>query len=275
MKTVLELEDLANKAVKAALAQEWQTAINLNQEILAETPDSIESNNRLARAYQEIGDTKQAQQYYQRVLEIDPYNTIAQKNLAKLESGSKAATNTISKELFLEEPGKTRSATIYKPNTKKLDGLTSGAELNLEVKHDQIALQTDKGTLVGYIDPELANHLIKLIQLGNTYSAHLMSTSDKPQVFLRETKQSAAASKYVSFTRTAAPGTNLSAPKSLRTSDSISRLDTEVNLEDELDNWDSDDSSSSSNDSDDFDSVSFEQMREEEDNSYTSRREDY
>src|SRR5690349_1991173 len=102
MKTVLELEELANKAIKAALDHQWSTAIELNTEYLADSPDSIEATNRLARAYQESGQSQLSKQTYQKVLELDPYNAIARKNLDKLEQG-KASTSTISTELFLEE----------------------------------------------------------------------------------------------------------------------------------------------------------------------------
>lgn len=271
MKTVLELEDLAGKAVKAALNQQWQEALELNQEILAENSESIESLNRLARAYQELGQIEDARKAYQQVLELDPYNTIAQKNLSKLEQGSSAGSSTIAnKELFLEEPGKTRSVTVSRPNQKKLSNHSSGEQLRLEQKNDQLALIASNGDLIGYLEPTLSNHLIKLIQLGNEYTAYLLNTSENPQAFLRETKQSAAGSKFISFARTSPIGGNLSTPKSLRKDDDESPQDGNLSEED-LDNWDAEDSSDASGVDDDFDSVSFEQMREEEEGAYNSR----
>ncbi len=273
MKTVLELEDLASKAIKAALNQQWQQAAEINQEILAEIPDSIESNNRLARAYQEMGQIENARGAYQRVLELDPYNTIAQKNVSKLEQGSSSGSSTIvNKELFLEEPGKTRSVSIHKPNQKKLTAHSSGEELSLKPKKDMLSLVAANGDVVGYVDSVLSSHLIKLIQLGNEYTAYLLNTSDNPQAFLRETKQSAAGSKFISFARTSPISGNLSTPKSLRKVDED--LAQEGSLSDEdLDNWDADDSSEASSANADFDSVSFEQMREEEESTYNARDE--
>ena|SRR5690606_28328087 len=275
MKTVLELEDLANKAVKAALNQKWQEATELNQEILDETPDSIEANNRLARAYQELGNKDLAKKSYERVLELDPYNTIAQKNLEKLKNGSNAASATISKELFLEEPGKTRSTEIVRPQAKKLSQYSSGEAVTLEDRKGQLALISAKGELLGYLNPELSNHLLKLMALGNHYTAHLMNTSQSPQVFLREVKQSAAASKFVSFARTSGPGGKLSSPK-LRRKDDESPIETMISDED-LDNWDADDSQGDEglDDADDFNSVSLEQLRDDEDGGYSSRRDEY
>lgn len=275
MKTVLELEDLANKAVKAALNQKWQEAIDINQEILDEMPDSIEAHNRQARAFQELGNKDLAEQAYARVLELDPYNAIAQKNLDKLKSGSNSGSTTISNELFLEEPGKTRSTEIVRPQTKNLSQYSSGEPLTLEDRKGQLALISTKGKVLGYLNPELSGHLIKLMALGNQYSAHLMTTGEHPHVFLRETKQSAAAARFVSFTRTSAKSGKLNSPK-LRRSHSESAIDSNIS-DDDLDNWDSDDgqADSSLDDADDFNAVSLEQLRDEEDNSYPSRRNEY
>lgn len=270
MKTVLELEDLAGKAIKAALNQQWQLAIELNQEILHETPDSIESNNRLARAFQESGQTEEARKTYARVLELDPYNSIAQKNLSKLEQGSSSRSTTIvNKELFLEEPGKTRSIAIHKPNNKKLSSHSSGEELKLEPKNDQLALIASNGDVLGYVDAALSNHLIKLIKLGNEYTAYLLNTSENPQAFLRETKQSAAGSKFISFARTSPITGNVSTPKSIHKSIDDSPQD--MLSDEDLDNWDSDDSADSPASDDDFDAVSFEQMREDEESALNGR----
>lgn len=274
MKTVLELEDIAGKAVKAALNQQWQQAADLNREILAENPESIESNNRLARALQELGHVDDARQAYQRVLELDPYNTIAQKNLTKLEQGTSTGSATIANnELFLEEPGKTRSVVIEKPNQKKLTTHSSGELLKLELKNDQLALVAGNGDVLGYLESTLSSHLTKLIQLGNEYSAYLLNAADNPQAFLRETKQSTAGSKFISFARTSPIGGNLSTPKSLH-KDVDDLVQDGVMADEDLDNWDTEDSSDTPGADDDFDAVSFEQMREEEEGTF-SGRDDY
>lgn len=274
MKTVLELEDLANKAVKAALNQQWDQAILLNREILEDSPDNVEAANRLARSLQETGSTTEAAAAYQRVLELDPFNSIAQKNLEKLKSGTgQRSQRTSVQELFLEEPGKTRSIAIDSPDQKLLAHYSSGEELRLEQKSGRLAILSPKEELLGFIPDEVGNHLMKLMQLGNQYSAHLMTTSDNPHVFLRETKQSSAAAKYVSFSRGSTSGNGtLSTPRSLRHA-STSGIDT--NNDDELDdNWDSDDDESSV-DEDDL-TVSLDQMRDDEDHEYGVKKgEDY
>jgi hypothetical protein len=274
MKTVLELEDLAARAVKAALSQQWAEATTLNQEILDEDEQNVEAANRLARAYQEQGQVDLAKQTYQKVLSIDAYNAIAQKNLAKLEQGGTQASKTVSREVFLEEPGKTRTTKLVEPQKKRLENLASGEKLNLEARHGRLAVITSHGGgLVGYVDDELSSHLLNLMHLGNTYSAHLITASGIPQVFLREVSQSEAASKFVSFARNHTSPPHNSSIKSGLTDDAF------VSSDEETDNWDSDnltDESNSDLPEDDFDSMSLESLRDEEDSEYGGRmRDDY
>jgi tetratricopeptide (TPR) repeat protein len=272
MKTVLELEDLAAKAIKAALAQQWTEAAALNQQILEEDPQNIEASNRLARSYAEQGQLDLARQTYQSVLTLDPYNAIAQKNLTKLEQGgSQQAQRAISSEVFLEEPGKTRSAVLAEPQKKRLESIASGEQLALEARNGRLAVTTNRGGLVGYLDDELASHLLHLIQLGNTYSVHLMSNAANAQVFLRETSQSEQASKFVSFTRSHTSPVLQSSGRPGMADDSFTAA-----VEEDIDAWESDplaDDNSDSDSDDDFASMSLEAMREEEDDdsSYNSR----
>ncbi len=266
MKTVLELEDLAARAVKAALAQQWQEAEDLNQQILDEDASNIEATNRLARAYTEQGQVDKAKQTYQRVLSLDPYNAIAQKNLTKLEQGGGQSARQVSQEAFLEEPGKTRSAPLVGSQKKRLEQLSSGEKLDLEARHGRLAVITGQGALVGYLEDDLSTHLLNLIHLGNTYSAHLMSTSDTPQVFLREVSQSPQAAKYVSFSRSH----SLPSPASVKSGLNDDVFET---TSDETDAWDNDglnDESADADSDDEFNSMSLESMRDEEENDYDS-----
>lgn len=278
MKTVLELEDLAAKAIKAALAQEWPAAAALNQEILDEDDQNIEACNRLARALAEQGLTKEAKKAYQRVLELDPYNTIAQKNMAKLEQGASAQpSRVVSSEAFLEEPGKTRTASLEEPNKKRLETLTPGQQLALETRSGRlVVVNPHGGALLGYLEDDLSSHLLNLIQLGNAYTVHFMGNSDGGQVFLREASQSEAAAKFVSFSRA---HSTVAAPSLAGTS--LSDDTFTANTDDDVEGWEADslseESSESDNADDDFASMSLENMRdeEEEESGYGGNSRDY
>lgn len=96
--------------------------------------------------------------------------------------------------------------------------------------------------------------------LGNTYSAHLMNTIDNPQVFLREVSQSAAASKFISFTKThGALGLAGNHKDHHLTHDDLEG--SEPQSDEDLDNWDESTEEPDSPD-DDFNAISLEQLRD-------------
>lgn len=72
---------LHKQAIEAAITCKWENAIDLNQKILQFEPQNTEVLNRLAKAFFETGNYSQAKKVYTQVLEIDPYNTIAEKKL--------------------------------------------------------------------------------------------------------------------------------------------------------------------------------------------------
>ena len=63
------------QAIDASLVCDWDLAIDLNLQILDETPTDIPTLNRLAKCYAQIGDKKSAKDAYQKVLDLDKYNT--------------------------------------------------------------------------------------------------------------------------------------------------------------------------------------------------------
>ena len=74
---------LNEQAIAAATAAEWEQAAELNRRILEMGPDS-EAENRLAKAFWEMGELATAREHYQAALAIDPTNRIAERNIARL-----------------------------------------------------------------------------------------------------------------------------------------------------------------------------------------------
>ena len=70
-------EELAQKAIHAALASEWDEAVKINKAILKENSEDIGALNRLARAYAELGKINLAKRTSAKVLRIDSHNKIA------------------------------------------------------------------------------------------------------------------------------------------------------------------------------------------------------
>jgi hypothetical protein len=146
--------------------------------------------------------------------------------------------------------------------------LASGTKLALEPRQGRLAVVNGEGgALLGYLEDGLASHLLNLIHLGNSYSAHLMTSGDNPHVFLREVSQSEQAAKFVSFARVHSALTPSSVKSGL--------TDDFVPADEENEGWEGDELSEDSDDGDDFNSMSLESLRDEEDDDYNPRRDDY
>ena len=78
------LEELTKNAVGLAREGKWLAAISANQRIIEIRPSSIDAHNRLGKAYLEAGEHANAEEAYERVLELDPNNSIAKRNLQLL-----------------------------------------------------------------------------------------------------------------------------------------------------------------------------------------------
>jgi len=189
--------DLAQQAITAALAANWEEAVKLNKLILRKNKINIDALNRLARAYSELGDLERAKKNAKRALKIDKYNNIATKSLEKWEnlkgiSIVKTTPTSSSSEMFLEEAGKTKILKLLNLGAKDkvLNNLDTGDEVTLAIRGHRACLITLNGAYVGRLPDDIASRLKKLIKYGNEYNAHIKSI-DKEEVcvFLRETKR--------------------------------------------------------------------------------------
>lgn len=188
------MQPLKTQAIQIALTGNWDQAIALNEEILKEDPLDIDTLNRLAFAYTALGKLKDAKDMYQRVLDIDPANPIAQKNLKKLSNV--AATKikvptSISTNMFLEESGKTKIVTLINTApTQVIRTLQVGQTVNLCIKRLKIFVQDEQKTFIGMLPEDLGKRLIKFMEGGNEYCAYVKSAEEHDVViFLKESKR--------------------------------------------------------------------------------------
>lgn len=191
-----ETANIKERAIKAALTQNWQEALRLNHSILEVTPDDVETKNRLAKAYCELGEAEKSVKIYQEVLALDPYNQIASKNAKLLSKVSGkingkhtngnsngvsnghtngSATQTkVDFNIFLSEPGKTKIINLVHLATPRvLSTLSSGDRLTLVSKRHAIQLIDEEGEYVGALPDDMAHLLIKFITGGNKYEAYV------------------------------------------------------------------------------------------------------
>lgn len=192
MDTNQTLEMLNQKAIDLALSCQWEEAVNLNLQLLESDPKNIQYLNRLAKAQFELGKYSECKKIYNQVLEIDPYNAIAQKNLKKisaikkdsqLKNGSNATA--ISASLFYEEPGITTLVTLVKvAEPQKLVALSPGSILNLNVKKKGISVTDNFGVYIGALPDDSAYHLMRLIDGGNKYQIIVKSVKSNGVIIL-------------------------------------------------------------------------------------------
>ena len=119
----------SSHAIQAALDANWKKAIEINCSILTSNPKNIDALNRLGFAYLNSGDSKKAKAAFEKVLKLDNFNPIASKNLSKLSvsittkspcKGSKGKSHPISPNVFLEEPGITKTVSLLNIAVKTL-----------------------------------------------------------------------------------------------------------------------------------------------------------
>ncbi len=208
--------DLAQKAISAALKANWDKALELNKQILKNDSKDVDALNRLARAHSELGEIIKAKKAAQKAVRIDPHNTIAIKTLEKwkdLKKGEKTRQSKFSARAFLEEPGKTKIVSLLHlgDSNKVLANIDSGDEVVFKLGSHRISVCTLDKKYIGRLPDDLSASLIKLIKRGNEYQVFVKSS--KPQeikVFIRETKRvkelasvpsfSSEKINYISFT---------------------------------------------------------------------------
>ena len=194
------MDTLAQRAVDEAIRGNWHEAQKLNEEILEDDQKNKEALNRLARALGELGKIPKAITIYKKVLKIDPYNSIAQKALTRLQAikgrpakkkNGASGTLPIIPNLFIEEPGKTRSVTLLHLGSMNIIvSLDAGQPVSLTLHAHRVSVMTEDGDYIGRLPDDLANRIIKFSRMGNEYAVFVRSVStDFVKVFIKEAKR--------------------------------------------------------------------------------------
>jgi tetratricopeptide (TPR) repeat protein len=194
----------AQTAIAFALSGNWKEAVRVNLEILKDSPDDIDSLNRLAHAYAELGEISKAIEATKKALDVDPVNPIALKCSEKWKSGinkSPVRSTQSSTETYLEEPGKTKLITLVNLGSPEaFSTLSPGEEVSLTCHTHKLSVISVNGKYIGKIPDELAIRLRNLIKAGNKYQALIKSVNAKEvTVFVREVERGAKAPDIPSF----------------------------------------------------------------------------
>lgn len=198
------MHELHDQAIRRALQGDWESAVELNLEILESFPQNIAALNRLGRAYTELGQKEAAKDAYEQVLKIDKYDTIASKNLKLLpHQKSNMASVVRADEDFIELPGITKSTLLVKVASRDiLLSLVCKQRLTLIPKTRLIGVMTDDNICIGCLPDDLSLKLKNLIKSGYGYTSCLKGASDNTAtIFIREIKRPKRHSAGATFSR--------------------------------------------------------------------------
>ncbi len=188
--------DLAQNAIDAALAGNWEKAVEINSEIIKIDPSNVAALNRIARAYAEMGNLNKARIASQKVLKIDKLNPIAIRCITKWKSfkktNEKGVHLKVSANVFIEEPSRTKIVSLVNlGDAMNLIGLDCGDPLRFTVHPHRLSIITNDDKYVGRFPDDLAHKFIKLMKLGNSYEVVVKSADSKHiKIIIRATSKS-------------------------------------------------------------------------------------
>jgi hypothetical protein len=209
-KTGLVRRQRAERAIKLAMQGQWEEAAAVNRAIISGFPSDVDAYNRLGKALTELGRYTEAREAYSKTLEIDSYNSIAQKNLSRLASLGEGTTprtegsKKLSPQMFISETGKTGVTTLVRPAVETVARMTTGDEVFLRRQDNFLVVENSQGEYLGEVEPRLTMRLLKLMEGGNEYAAAIATLAhDDVRVIIKETFQHASQVGRLSFPPTA------------------------------------------------------------------------
>jgi Tetratricopeptide repeat len=184
-------------AVQLAIQGKWDDAVKLNKFIIDSFGADEETQNRLGKALSELGKLKEAKASYEAALKLNPMNSIAKKNAARINAllhqkeGLKVGGVKVDLNLFVEEMGKTVITTVEAPGNADISSkVAAGDVAELKIEGDGIVAETSRGVKVGSLEAKLARRLIKFMRGGNRYQAGVTSCDGNTvKLIVRETYQ--------------------------------------------------------------------------------------
>jgi tetratricopeptide (TPR) repeat protein len=184
------------QAIQLAMQGQWQEAAAINRAIIAVFPNDVDAYNRLGKALTELGRYSEARGTYGKALELDPLNSIAQKNLARLATLGEGATvqaeggKKLSPAMFISEMGKTGITVLTRPAAEAAARMTAGDQVFLRRQNNTLVVESSQGEYLGEVEPKLGMRLIKLMEGGNEYAAAIATLrQDDVRVIIKETFQ--------------------------------------------------------------------------------------
>ncbi|MCI0822042.1 MAG: tetratricopeptide repeat protein, partial [Chloroflexi bacterium] len=150
-------KDRAKKAIALAMENRWEDAIAVNQSVIKDFPEDLETFNRLGKAFSELGRNAEAVEAFEKALALSPHNSIARKNLDRLArlgdaEGSAPALATGARavpRVFIEESGKSGVMSLLNLAAPQvLVKLAPGHVVQLEIENNKLSVMNAAGDAV-------------------------------------------------------------------------------------------------------------------------------
>jgi len=152
-------KNLDQKAIKAALNENWGVAIQTNLELLEIEPTNRKAKMRLGRAYLQTKNFKEAEKLFKEVLKEDPINAVAQKNLDLAKSKkSEKGNGPLNFKKLIKTPGTAEEITFALAGKNPANSLAKGEELTYKVTRNSVVILRGS-KVVGKVDGSLAQRL--------------------------------------------------------------------------------------------------------------------
>lgn len=201
---------LQDRAIDMASKNRWAEAVEVNQQIL-ELGEDTDAYNRLGKAHFELGHLAEARDAYEVALRLTPSNSIARKNLERLEDllarsstmhvPDRTTRQLVDLRLFITETGRTAVTTLVDvPRGPTIDAIVTGEKVELQQEERTVLVLDADGNAIGRLEPKLAQRLSELMAGGNKYAAAVAQTDGRSlRVLIRETYQDPSQRGRVSF----------------------------------------------------------------------------
>ncbi len=188
---------ISKQAIALAMQGQWREAVAVNRNLIESFPNDVDAYNRLGKAYMELGEYSLAKEAYKQAMEVDPYNTIAKKNLYRLSHLRETPVNSgvdshkVEPQQFIGETGKAGVVNLYHMAPPEiLARMVAGDRVYLRADGASLIVENSRGEYLGQVEPKHGQRLIKLMGGGNKYTAAILSSAgDKISVIIREAYQ--------------------------------------------------------------------------------------
>ena len=205
----IKIEKLHKQAVDAALAQDWDSAIELHKDILTLDTDYTDAYLGLGFAYLQKGNLKEAKKNYRKALDIDTVNIIAQNNIEKinilLKKGGAVPDDdgevSVTPDTFMHIKGKTRVITLS--NIGQADVIAKlkiGEHVTLQVKKRRVEVRNKKGEYIGCLPDDISKRLAFFLEAKSVYETIIKAaTKNSVDIFVKEKRKGAKVRNFISF----------------------------------------------------------------------------